>query len=61
MKLVTEEELKKLSRKDCVRFALFCTEQVADLDSSTEGEKCREVVQLWLEGSSHSDNFGEPS
>ena len=50
---VTVDNIKLLSHKDIVRFALFCTKQV---DSKTpEAIACIRVVERWLVGKATSD------
>jgi len=48
---VSEEELLLLSHKDCVRFAVFCAEQVRDSwENIPECVAAIETVERWLEG-----------
>jgi len=48
---VSEEELKLLSHKDCVKFALFCAEQVKEgWRGISECFVAIETAERWLEG-----------
>ena len=53
---VSEEELSLLPHKDCVRFALFCAEQVRD--SWKDIPECFvaiETTERWLEGKASAE------
>ena len=51
IKKVSKEELELLSHKDCVRFALFCAEQVKDgWRGVPECVAAIETAERWLEG-----------
>ena len=51
IKIVSEEELLLLSQQDCVRFALFCAEQVRDSwKGIPECVRAIETTERWLEG-----------
>jgi len=51
LKLVSEEELLLLPQQDCVRFALFCAEQVRDSwKGIPECVSAIETAERWLEG-----------
>ena len=51
MKPVSEEKLVLLSHKDCVRFALFCAEQVKEgWKGIPECVVAIETVERWLKG-----------
>ena len=56
IKKVSKEELELLSHKDCVRFALFCAEQVKD--SWKDIPECVvaiETAERWLEGKASAE------
>ena len=56
IKKVSKEELELLSHKDCVRFALFCAEQVKD--GWKDISKCFvaiETAERWLEGKASAE------
>jgi len=51
MKLVRKKELLLLSQQDCVRFAIFCAEQVKeDWENIPECVNAINIVERWLEG-----------
>jgi len=51
MKPVSDKELELLSHKDCVRFALFCAEQVKEgWKGIPECVVAIETVERWLKG-----------
>ncbi len=48
-----KERLNKLSKKDCVRFAVFCAESVSDkLDDETRDSSLNAITaaKLWVDG-----------
>ena len=56
IKKVSKEELELLPHKDCVRFALFCAEQVRD--SWKDIPECVvaiETAERWLEGKASAE------
>ena len=56
IKIVSEKELKLLSHKDIVRFALFCAEQVKDnWKDIPECVRAIETVERWLEGKASAE------
>jgi len=56
LKLVSEEELLLLSQQDCVRFALFCAEQVRDSwKGIPECVRAIETTERWLEGKASAE------
>jgi len=56
MKPVSEEKLVLLSHKDCVRFALFCAEQVKeDWENIPECVRAIETTERWLEGKASAE------
>jgi hypothetical protein len=50
---VTVDNISKLSRKDIVRFALFCAKQVDS--KAPEAIACINVVERWLDNKATSD------
>ena len=51
IKIVSKKELSLLSQQDCVRFALFCAEQVKDgWRGVPECVAAIETAERWLEG-----------
>ena len=54
VKEITIDNLRELSRKNCVRFALFCANQVAHIETSEKAQECRDIVERWLEGKASS-------
>ena len=56
MKLVRKKELLLLSQQDCVRFAIFCAEQVKeDWENIPECVNAINIVERWLEGKATED------
>jgi len=56
IKIVSEKELSLLSHKDCVRFALFCAEQVRDSwKDIPECVAAIETTERWLEGKASAE------
>jgi len=56
IKIVSEKELKLLSHKDIVRFALFCAEQVKDnWKDIPECVAAIETAERWLEGKASAE------
>ena len=56
IKRVSEEELLLLSHKDCVRFALFCAEQVKEgWKGIPECFVAIETAERWLEGKASAE------
>jgi len=56
IKKVSKEELELLSHKDCVRFALFCAEQVKDgWKDISECVSAIETAERWLEGKASAE------
>jgi len=53
---VIRENIKLLSHKDKVRFALFCAKQVVQPTGIPEAHKCIRVVELWLDGKATTDD-----
>jgi len=52
---VTTKMLKKLSHKDCVKFAVFCAEQVEYLTELPEAKEALEITKKWLDGKATGD------
>ena len=48
--------IDQLSRKDKVRFALFCAKQAIHLTEAPEAKECIRVIELWLEGKASADD-----
>ena len=56
IKIVSEKELLLLPHKDCVRFALFCAEQVKDSwKDIPECVRAIETTERWLEGKASAE------
>ena len=48
--------IEQLSRKDKVRFALFCAKQAIHLTKAPEAKECIRVIELWLDGKASADD-----
>jgi len=56
IKIVSNKELSLLSQQDCVRFALFCAEQVRDSwKGIPECFVAVETAERWLEGKASAE------
>jgi len=53
---ITEYNIRLLSHKDKVRFALFCAKQVKYKIKDIEGFNCIRMVEKWLDGKATSND-----